>query len=212
VPSALVYVSPVAAALQEASGFQHLSAPLQDLLRKLLRVSPAQRITADVIAAHPWLEQAPPPPTYVGMAGAGAGVGGGTTAAGAAGAAAAGVVAAAGGSTPGVEEEEEEPEASRDWSAFWPDAESLTGGGGGGGGGMSLPTSFSFGSDDSIDSMGALPPLSPAWSSVRGCRCYRRHCHTAIPATCPFGRTKRAYRSPYPPAFAAAGHFLTSMV
>ena len=207
-PSVLVYVSPVAAALQEASGFQHLSAPLQDLLRKLLTVSPAQRITADVIAAHPWLEQAPPPPTYVGMAGAGAGVGGGTTAAGAAGAAAAGVVAAAGGSTPRVEEEEEEPEASRDWSAFWPDAESLTGGGGGGGGGMSLPTSFSFGSDDSIDSMGALPPLSPAWSSVPLLSPPPPHCHSRYVSL----RANEESVSPYPPAFAAAGHFLTSMV
>ena len=41
----------------------------------------------------------------------------------------------------------------RDWGTFWPDAESLMGAAGGGAAGIGLPTVFSFGSDDSAESM-----------------------------------------------------------
>ena len=103
---------------QEASGFQYLSASLQDLIRRMLTLDPAERITTDAIAPHPWLAHAeiPPPAVTVGADGTEA--------------------------------------AARDWSTFWPDAESLTASAGAAGAGVGLPTIGSLGSDESYD-MGA---------------------------------------------------------
>lgn len=105
---------------QEASGFQYLSASLQDLIRRMLTLDPAERITTDAIASHPWLAAInaaiPPPAVTVGADGAEA--------------------------------------AARDWSTFWPDAESLTASAGAAGAGVGLPTIGSLGSDESYD-MGA---------------------------------------------------------
>lgn len=110
---------------QEASWFQHLSAPLQDLLGSVLTVDPSQRITADAIASHPWLAQAqaaPSPPPVVG----------------------------------GAQLSSDEETTARDWSTFWPDAETASAGAAGAGAAsVGLPTTFSFGSDDSWDGMGA---------------------------------------------------------
>jgi serine/threonine protein kinase len=119
---------------QEASGFQHLSAPLQDLLGRVLKVDPSQRITTAAIASHPWLAQAQGAPSSCPLEGGGQDS------------------RDAGG----------EDTTARDWSTFWPDAESLAGGAGAGAGtdGAALPTSFSFGSDDSWGSMGAYHACS----------------------------------------------------
>lgn len=103
---------------QEASGFQYLSASLQDLVRRMLTLDPAQRISTDAIASHPWLAHAASPPPAV---------------------------------TVGADEAEA---AARDWSTFWPDAESLTASAGAASAGVGLPTVGSLGSDDSFD-MGA---------------------------------------------------------